>query len=53
LESGRRLRRTCKAAWGKPKEINKTVVSGEVHEQWVYEDSYLTIVNGVLAAIQN
>ena len=41
-------------SWGKPKEINKTVNSNIVHEQWVYRSSnYLYFENGILTTIQN
>jgi hypothetical protein len=29
------------AAWGRPKDINRTITSYRVHEQWVYRSSYV------------
>lgn len=44
----------CIKAWGKPMEINKTIVAGLVQEQWVYSLSmYLYFENGELTAIQH
>ena len=41
-------------AWGKPKDINKTISRNTVHEQWVYGlGSYLYFEVGVLTTIQN
>ena len=42
----------CKLSWGAPREINETVTSGKVSEQWVYTDNYLYIENGIVTAIQ-
>lgn len=42
----------CIEAWGEPNYINSTIVSGLVHEQWVYWGSYLYFDNGVLTGIQ-
>lgn len=40
--------------WGRPSDVNRTITSGRVSEQWVYGDSgYLYFVNGRLTAIQN
>lgn len=43
----------CRYSWGNPSDINKTTGSYGVHEQWVYEDSYLYFENGILTTIQN
>ena len=43
----------CQLSWGKPKKINKTTGSYGVHEQWVYDSSYLYFENGKLTSIQN
>ena len=44
----------CIESWGEPSEINKTITSGNVHEQWVYSiSSYLYFDNGILTGIQN
>jgi len=34
-------------SWGEPKEINRTVFSNGVHEQWVYENAYLYFKNDI------
>jgi hypothetical protein len=39
-------------SWGRPSDINKTVGSWGVHEQWVYRDTYLYFENGVLTSWQ-
>ena len=38
---------------GSPKDINRTVGSWGVHEQWVYERRYLYFENGKLTSYQN
>lgn len=38
---------------GNPKEINRTVGSWGVHEQWVYDNIYLYFENGKLTSYQN
>jgi hypothetical protein len=39
---------------GKPTSVNRTIVGGHVHEQWVYgEGSYLYFENGKLSAVQD
>lgn len=38
---------------GSPKDINRTVGSWGVHEQWVYDDTYLYFENGKLTSYQN
>jgi hypothetical protein len=41
-------------AWGKPKDIHKTITATTVDEQWVYGDQqYIYFRNGVVTAIQN
>lgn len=45
-------------AWGKPNDINRSVYTWGVHEQWVYRganyrNSYLYFENGVLKSMQN
>jgi hypothetical protein len=43
-----------KTNWGVPNSVNTTMVSGHVHEQWVYdENQYLYFDNGRLTSIQN
>ncbi len=43
----------AKLSWGKPKKVNRTVLSGKATEQWVYPGGYLYFEKGVLVAIQN
>ncbi|WP_242120951.1 coiled-coil domain-containing protein [Aestuariivivens sediminicola] len=38
---------------GSPKDINRTVGSWGVHEQWVYDNLYLYFENGTLTSYQN
>lgn len=38
---------------GSPKDINRTVGSWGVHEQWVYDSKYLYFENGKLTSYQN
>ena len=40
-------------SWGSPNDINRTVGSWGVHEQWVYGRSYLYFENGILKSYQN
>lgn len=43
----------CIESWGRPKEINKTIVAGSVNEQWVYTiKKYLYFENEKLTGIQ-
>ena len=42
----------CQLSWGKPKNINETIIAGKKSEQWVYSDNYLYFGNGILTAIQ-
>lgn len=47
-------REMCEMAWGEPYRVNRTIVSGTTHEQWVYGwTHYLYFDNGVLTAIQD
>ncbi|MBQ4622463.1 MAG: hypothetical protein IJB28_07415 [Bacteroidaceae bacterium] len=46
----------CIDSWGHPDDINRTIGSWGVHEQWVYGEiycSYLYFEDGVLTSIQN
>jgi hypothetical protein len=44
----------ARAAWGRPSDVNRTIGSWGVHEQWVYGySSYLYFEDGVLTSIQN
>lgn len=43
----------CRAAWGRPQDINRTVGSYGVHEQWCYNGSYLYFEDGILTSYQN
>ena len=43
----------CRAAWGRPRDINRSVGSYGVHEQWCYNGSYLYFQDGVLTSWQN
>lgn len=38
---------------GSPKDINRTVGSWGIHEQWIYDDIYLYFENGKLTSYQN
>lgn len=40
-------------SWGKPKDVNRTVGSWGVKEQWVYSDAYLYFDNGILNSWQD
>jgi hypothetical protein len=40
-------------SWGKPKDINRTVGSWGVYEQWVYSNTYLYFENGKLTSWQD
>jgi hypothetical protein len=40
-------------SWGKPSDINRSVGSWGVHEQWVYRDTYLYFEDGVLTSWQD
>jgi hypothetical protein len=44
----------AKESWGNPKDINRSVYTWGVHEQWVYESStYLYFENGKLTSWQD
>ena len=44
----------CETSWGMPIDINRTVLRGLTHEQWVYGWAmYLYFNNGILTTIQN
>lgn len=46
--------RQCEAAWGRPRDINRTTGSWGVHEQWCYDGyNYLYMEDGILKSIQN
>lgn len=38
---------------GMPNDVNRTVGSWGVHEQWVYDNIYLYFENGKLSSYQN
>ncbi len=42
-----------RASWGDPEEVNRTILPGTVHEQWVYGNSYVYLEDGIVTAIQN
>lgn len=47
-------KKMVKESWGIPNDINKTVGSWGVHEQWVYSNNkYIYIENGVLTSWQD
>ena len=41
------------ASWGDPVKINRTVILGGAHEQWVYSSSYVYLDNGVITGWQD
>lgn len=44
----------CETSWGIPIDINRTIIRGLAHEQWVYGwGTYLYFDNGVLTTIQD
>jgi septal ring factor EnvC (AmiA/AmiB activator) len=44
----------CRAAWGNPSDINRSVYSFGVHEQWCYGGhNYLYFEDGILTSVQN
>lgn len=43
----------AKLSWGEPNDINRTVGSWGVHEQWVYGSIYLYFKNGILTSFQD
>lgn len=40
-------------SWGRPKDINRTVTSTNVREQWVYESQYVYLENNIVTAWQD
>lgn len=40
-------------SWGNPNDINRTISSYGVHEQWCYDDAYLYFEDGKLTTIQD
>lgn len=40
-------------SWGAPNNINKTVVSGIKHEQFVYSSQYVYLENGIVTSFQS
>lgn len=40
-------------SWGHPNDINRTIGSYGVHEQWCYDDAYLYFEDGKLTTIQD
>lgn len=40
-------------SWGVPRDVNRTIGSYGVHEQWCYDGSYLYFKNGKLTTIQD
>lgn len=40
-------------SWGRPEKINKTVVSGIVSEQYVYNNQYVYVENGKVTSFQS
>ena len=44
----------CRQSWGEPLDINRTIVKGLTHEQWVYGyGTYLYFNNDILTTIQD
>lgn len=43
----------ARAAWGRPSDINRTVGTFGVHEQWCYDGCYLYFEDGILTSWQN
>jgi hypothetical protein len=43
----------ARKSWGAPSDINRTVGSWGVHEQWIYGDTYLYFENGILKSWQD
>lgn len=42
-----------KLSWGSPDDINRTVTSYTVHEQWVYGDVYVYVEDGIVTSWQD
>ncbi len=46
--------RHVELAWGRPRDINRTIGNGYVHEQWVYGGGrYVYIDDGIVTSIQH
>lgn len=43
----------CAESWGYPNDINTSIGSWGIHEQWVYDNSYLYFEGDRLTSIQN
>jgi hypothetical protein len=43
----------ARLSWGKPSDINRSVGSWGVHEQWIYGNTYLYFENGILTSWQD
>ena len=43
----------CRAALGRPRDINRSVGSYGVHEQWVYNGLYLYFEDGIMTSFQD
>lgn len=43
----------ARASWGAPEKINRTVNVQGVHEQWIYESTYVYFDDGVLTSWQD
>ena len=39
--------------WGEPSDINRTVGSWGIHEQWIYGDTYIYLENDILTSWQD
>lgn len=42
-----------RASWGSPIDVNRTVGSWGVHEQWVYGSHYVYFEDGILTSFQD
>jgi hypothetical protein len=40
----------ARESWGTPDDINRTVGSWGVHEQWIYGNTYVYFENGILTS---
>ena len=40
-------------SWGRPEDINRTVGSFGVHEQWIYGDTFVYFEDGKLTSWQD
>lgn len=43
----------CRISWGKPDDINETIIAGYKTEQWVYPNNYIYFEKGILKTIQS